>query len=84
MFQPSLRYVSTELEVCFDRARGMFRSRSTYISVVLVVCFNRARGTLTVKLEIEKSQEILKKEIHSLKGFPFTLCNTKGSRGSEK
>ena len=38
------RPCSIVLEVCFDRARSMFRPRSKYVLTVLQLCFDRARG----------------------------------------
>ena len=43
MFRLCTRYVSTVLEVCFERARGMHRPCSRYDSIVHEVCFDRAR-----------------------------------------
>ena len=57
MFLPSSRYyVSTDLEVCFDRARGMFRPCSRYVSTVLEVlivtvlevCFDHGRPNFDI------------------------------------
>ena len=45
MFRPSSRYVSTVLEVCFDRARGMVRPSHE-------VCFDRSRGMFRPSLEV--------------------------------
>ena len=38
ILRPSSVYVSTELEVCFDRARCLFQPCTRYVSTVLEVC----------------------------------------------
>ena len=48
MFRRCSRYVSFVLQVCFDRARGLFRLRSNFVSTVLEMCFNRLRNLSVV------------------------------------
>ena len=57
MFQQSLRYVLTVLEVCLDRGRRIFRSCSWFVST------GREVPSLT-NLRLKNLKKFKKKEIH--------------------
>ena len=50
IFLPCSSYVSTVLEVCFDRARGIFDC--SYFPTVLEVCFDRAQSMFRPSFEV--------------------------------
>ena len=71
------RYFSTVLEVCFDRARGMFRPCSRYVSTVLEVCSDRARGMfLPCSAVLEVYFECARDMFWACSRYVKSLCST--------